>query len=106
MNRENSRFTPPAYCWFELERAGKLEGVRPEIRESVSGDGSRSFTERQLWYEFNRRMLRKTFWRAPWGWVAGVCAPTGIILTAVSGGFGFLAISAAGVGVVVQRERQ
>ncbi|HEX6370491.1 MAG TPA: hypothetical protein VF006_16330 [Longimicrobium sp.] len=35
--------------------------------DRVSGDGKVSFTERQLWYEFNRRWMKPPFWRSPYG---------------------------------------
>ena len=35
--------------------------------ERVSGDGKVRFTERNLWYEFNRRWMKPGFWRSPYG---------------------------------------
>lgn len=35
--------------------------------DRVSGDGTVLFTERHLWYEFNRRWMRPGFWRSPYG---------------------------------------
>src|SRR5215217_6327230 len=49
--------------------------------QEVSGDGTLFFTTRQLWYEFNRKLLRRRFWRAPWGWVAGGSAASGCLGT-------------------------
>src|SRR5215207_4915993 len=35
--------------------------------DRVSGDARVLFTERHLWYEFNRRWMRPGFWRSPFG---------------------------------------
>jgi DNA-directed RNA polymerase subunit RPC12/RpoP len=35
--------------------------------DRVSGTGKVQFTERELWYEFNRRWMRPGFWRSPFG---------------------------------------
>lgn len=35
----------------------------------VSGEGSVQFTERALWYEFNRKWMAPGFWRSPYGWL-------------------------------------
>jgi hypothetical protein len=35
--------------------------------DRVSGDGKVLFTERHLWYEFNRRWMKPPFWRSPYG---------------------------------------
>lgn len=39
---------------------GVTDGLFVRVVKDVSGDGSVFFTERQLWYEFNRRLWRKT----------------------------------------------
>ncbi|HEX7240802.1 MAG TPA: hypothetical protein VF263_11085 [Longimicrobiaceae bacterium] len=38
--------------------------------QRVSPKGGVSFTDRQLWYEFNRKWMRPSFWRAPYGWIS------------------------------------
>jgi hypothetical protein len=48
------------------------------IIQDVSGDGKIAFTDRQLWYEFNRKLWRKRFWKAPWGRVAAISAGAGV----------------------------
>ncbi len=65
------------------------DGAIQSLIKAVSGKGEAFFTDRQLWYEFNRRLLRKSFWRAPWGLFAGVCVPSGVV-------FGILATPVAG----------
>ncbi|HYR12488.1 MAG TPA: hypothetical protein VEQ60_32165 [Longimicrobium sp.] len=55
----------------------------------VSGEGKVQFTERQLWYEFNRRWMKPGFWRSPFGALPvagagpGVLAALGVIKVAV-----------------------
>lgn len=39
---------------------GVTDGLFQRVVKDVSGDGSVFFTERQLWYEFNSRLWRKT----------------------------------------------
>lgn len=48
------------------------DGLFKKMVEKVSGGGKLSFTERQLWYEFNRRYSRARFWWGPWGRIAAV----------------------------------
>jgi len=52
------------------------DGLFQALIRKVSGDGKVFFTERQIWYEFNRRFSRRRFWWGPWGRVAaasGLC---------------------------------
>ncbi len=37
--------------------------------ERVSGEGTVQFTDRELWYEFNRKWMKPGFWRSPYGWL-------------------------------------
>jgi hypothetical protein len=37
--------------------------------ERVSGEGKVHFTERELWYEFNRKWMKPGVWRSPYGWL-------------------------------------
>lgn len=43
------------------------DGQFKNAADRVSGDGKVHFTERHLWYEFNRRWMKPGFWRSPWG---------------------------------------
>src|SRR5687767_5572136 len=49
----------------------------------VSGAGALHFNERQLFYEFNRRVARRALWRAPWGWVAAGAGAAGLLATSL-----------------------
>jgi hypothetical protein len=40
--------------------------------QRVSGDGNVAFTDRQLWYELNRKWMRPTFSQSPLPWLAAV----------------------------------
>jgi hypothetical protein len=52
--------------------------------DRVSGGGKVHFTERQLWYEFNRRWMKPGFWRSPFGVLPFAGASTSV-LAAVAG---------------------
>jgi len=65
--------------------------------KDVSADGAVFFTERNLFYELNRRVSRRPFWRAPWGWVAAGCGAGALVAVAQFSAFWFLPIAAAGV---------
>jgi hypothetical protein len=43
--------------------------------DRVSGNGKVLFTDRQLWYEFNRRWMKPGFWRALFGRLRGARDP-------------------------------
>jgi DNA-directed RNA polymerase subunit RPC12/RpoP len=62
------------------------DGAFKATIDAVSGKGAHFFTERQLWYELNRRVLRKRFWRQPWGAVAGISTVGAIFVGVVSAG--------------------
>ncbi|HEX5871959.1 MAG TPA: hypothetical protein VFY65_16130, partial [Longimicrobium sp.] len=47
--------------------------------DRVSGDGKVSFTERELWYEFNRRWMHPGLWRSPFGVLPVVGAGPGVL---------------------------
>jgi DNA-directed RNA polymerase subunit RPC12/RpoP len=53
--------------------------------ERVSGEGKVQFTERHLWYEFNRRWMKPGFWRRPWGALPFAGAGTGAVAAALTG---------------------
>jgi hypothetical protein len=57
---------------------GIADGFFHKAIDDLSGGDKLHFTERQLYYEFNRRMLRRKFWRGPWGWVTGLSVAGGI----------------------------
>jgi hypothetical protein len=71
---------------------GLADGLFQRVIDDVSGGGKLTFTERQLWYEFNRRMLKKKFWRGKWGAVTGLSAVGGIAGTFVLAALGPVAI--------------
>jgi hypothetical protein len=47
--------------------------------ERVSGEGKVRFTERHLWYEFNRRWMKPGFWRSPYGALPFLGASPGLL---------------------------
>jgi hypothetical protein len=51
--------------------------------QRVSGDGNVAFTDRQLWYELNRKWMRPVFWRTPFPWIALGSGPAAGALAAV-----------------------
>src|ERR1044071_4506743 len=58
-------FEPKRYIVFGV---GLTDGLFERVIKDVSGDGTLFFTEKQLWYEFNRRLQRKlTHIPAPYG---------------------------------------
>ncbi len=59
------------------------DGLFQRVIKDVSGDGTVSFTEDQLWYELNRRIVRRRFWHGTWGAVAGISGLGGAGLTAL-----------------------
>ncbi len=79
------------YCGTDSKRKDRTDGRCPKCRHSfafepasdtnrvtdpqfkaaierVSGEGSVQFTDRALWYEFNRKWMKPGFWRSPYGW--------------------------------------
>jgi len=53
--------------------------------DRVSGDGRLHFTERALWYEFNRKWMKPGFWRRPYGRLPLAGAVLGAVAGAVIG---------------------
>ncbi|WP_420127116.1 hypothetical protein [Longimicrobium sp.] len=47
--------------------------------DRVSGSGKVQFTERELWYEFNRRWMHPGFWRSPYGVLPVAGAGPGVL---------------------------
>ena len=47
--------------------------------DRVSGTGKVQFTERELWYEFNRRWMQPGLWRSPFGVLPVVGATPGLL---------------------------
>jgi hypothetical protein len=82
---------------------GIADGFFQKMLEDLSGEGKLTFTEPQLYYEFNRRMLRKRYWRGPWGWVTGLSVMGGIggaFLLIPLGPFALLPVVLGGGGVI------
>jgi hypothetical protein len=67
--------------------------------DRVSGGEKVLFTERQLWYEFNRRWMKPGFWRSPYGALPFAGASTSL-LPAVAG-LGALILPVALLGLAV-----
>lgn len=67
--------------------------------KDVSGDNTVFFTERQLWYELNRRISRKSLWRAPWGWVAGGSLAGGVATATLLSVLWPVAVGMCGLGI-------
>jgi hypothetical protein len=65
-DREPSRACPACGRRFAFEPTTDshkiTDGFFKKTTEAVSGTGQLSFTERQLWYEFNRRLARRLRW--------------------------------------------
>jgi hypothetical protein len=56
------------------------DGLFQRVVKDVSGDGALSFTDRQLWYEFNRRLLRKLpHIPKPFGLAMAACFAGGVV---------------------------
>lgn len=51
--------------------------------QRVSADGNVAFTDRQLWYELNRKWMRPVFWGTPFPWLALGTGPAAGALAAV-----------------------
>jgi hypothetical protein len=51
---------------------GVTDGQFHAAVQRVSGDGNVAFTDRQLWYELNRKWMRPVFWQSPFSWLAAV----------------------------------
>jgi DNA-directed RNA polymerase subunit RPC12/RpoP len=45
----------------------------------VSGEGQLQFTERELWYEFNRKWMKPGVWRSPYGWLPVLGGAPGLL---------------------------
>jgi hypothetical protein len=89
------------------------DGQFKNAADRVSGNGKVHFTERHLWYEFNRRWMKPSFWRSPWGALpfAGaspaLLAALGIIKAAVLPLVALGVAAGAGLGAVLShRENQ
>jgi hypothetical protein len=54
--------------------------------DRVSGEGRVRFTERALWYEFNRKWMKPGVWRRPYGWYPLAGAALGALAAMVIGG--------------------
>jgi hypothetical protein len=77
-----------------------------KIVRDVSGDNTLFFTEKELWYEFNRNLWRRKFWKAPWGGAAAATGLSGLVTAmAVHSGWPLLIGIAAVVVCAVQSKR-
>jgi len=85
-------FNLPAQDPYHITDGAFLAAIK-----AVSTNGEHWFTERQLWYELNRRVLRKRFWRGPWGAAAGMSFAGGVIITAMGAVAGPAALVAVGL---------
>lgn len=78
---------------------GVSDGLFQRVLKDVSADNTVFFTERQLWYELNRRKARRRFWVAPWGWVAGLSIPL------IPLGIGVIGVVVGAIGSNVARKK-
>ena len=67
------------------ERPRVTDGQFLAAIDRVSGDGRLHFTERALWYEFNRKWMKPGFWRRPYGRLPLAGAALGAIVGAFMG---------------------
>lgn len=84
------------------------DGLFQRIAKDVSGDGSLFFTERQLWYEFNRRLWRKSVSVSGGAVLGGVSGLGGAILAVVVHSvipFG-LGLCGVAAGIVMHRKNK
>jgi hypothetical protein len=95
---------------FAFEPRGNILGMNDRrfqrILRNVSGDGTLSFTERELWYEFNRNIWREPIWKAPWGGIAAALGASSLAAAMAAGSGWPLLIGLAGVigsGVISRR---
>lgn len=84
------------------------DGLFQRVIKDVSGANAVFFTERQLWYEFNRRLTRKVISASPGAWVIGAGSVGGIALAVVSHTFWPLALITipAAIGGALMRARE
>jgi hypothetical protein len=86
------------------------DGLFLRAIKDVSSLDSLFFTERQLWYELNRRLWRRQVWTLTPGWgAATACCGIGGFITAVAlGSFWPILIAVPGVatGVMMSRRRR
>jgi hypothetical protein len=64
--------------------------------DRVSGEGRVLFTERALWYEFNRKWMKPGLWRNPYGWLPVLGATPGVLAVAGVLPVGMLLVGVAG----------
>lgn len=68
------------------------DGLFHRVVKDVSGDNAVFFTEGQLWYEFNRRLLRKKVPGSPAAALIGVSSVGGVVLAVAAHTFWPLAL--------------
>ncbi|MCS6777969.1 MAG: hypothetical protein RMJ43_13745 [Chloroherpetonaceae bacterium] len=57
---------------------GITDGLFQKVLRDLSGNDRLYFTERQLFYEWDRRLVHRAYWRDPWGWVTFLSITGGI----------------------------
>jgi hypothetical protein len=62
------------------DRYKVTDGQFENAVDRVSGGGKVQFTERHLWYEFNRRWMKPAFWRSPYGALPFAGASPGLLV--------------------------
>ncbi|MBD0275629.1 MAG: hypothetical protein ICV73_27340, partial [Acetobacteraceae bacterium] len=90
---------------------GMTDGQFHAAVQRVSPDGNVAFSDRQLWYELNRKWMRPSFWRAPFPWIAVGTGPAAgaaaVLLSLKVALFPFtLAATAAGLGLAAYLNRR
>lgn len=73
------------------------DGLFERVIKDVSADGKVFFTEKQLWYEFNRRLHKKFNTLNGWVALAGISGVGGFALTLATASVIPLALGAAGL---------
>jgi hypothetical protein len=86
------------------------DGQLKHAIDRVCGEGKVLFTERQLWYEFNRRWMKPGFWRAQYGALPFAGASTSLIPAVAGAGVLIFPVAllglAAGLGAAAVLSRR
>jgi uncharacterized membrane protein YgcG len=86
---------------FAFEPASDTHRVTdPQFKaaiDRVSGEGSVQFTDRALWYEFNRKWMKPGIWRSPYGWFPVLGAAPAVLSAMEVLPFGVLPAAIVGV---------
>lgn len=57
---------------------GVTDGLFQKVMRDLSGNDRLYFTERQLFYELDRRLAGRAYWHGPWGWMTFLFLAGGI----------------------------